>query len=103
MSAPAFALWVRSTPKKNEKKMIKRLCTEKGLLVGGNANNSSNAGFVYSNSNNDPSNTNTNIGSHLCFYMILFSTSLANMAKKYIFNLERWYREGKRSIESKEK
>lgn len=37
------------------------------LHVGGNANNGSNAGFVYSNSNNSPANTNANIGSHLCF------------------------------------
>jgi len=37
-----------------------------GLLFGGNANNGTNAGFVYSNVNNAPSNTNTNIGSHLC-------------------------------------
>lgn len=27
------------------------------------------AGFAYANSNNTPSNTNTNIGSHLCFRM----------------------------------
>lgn len=39
-----------------------------GLLFGGNANNRANAGFVYANSNNTPSNTSTNIRSHLCLY-----------------------------------
>lgn len=37
-----------------------------GVMFGGNANNSSNAGLSYSNTNNTPSNTNTNIGSQLC-------------------------------------
>jgi hypothetical protein len=37
-----------------------------GVLFGGNANNSANAGLVYANTNNTPSNTNTNIGSQLC-------------------------------------
>lgn len=37
-----------------------------GVLFGGNANNGANAGFAYANSNNTPSNSNTNIGSHLC-------------------------------------
>lgn len=37
-----------------------------GVLFGGNANNSANAGLAYANSNNTPSNSNTNIGSHLC-------------------------------------
>jgi len=37
------------------------------VLFGGNANNGSNAGFVYANSNNVPSNTNANIGSRLYF------------------------------------
>ena len=39
----------------------------RGVLFSGNANNGSNAGFVYANSNNAPSNTNANIRSHLCF------------------------------------
>lgn len=38
-----------------------------GVLFSGNANNSANAGLVYANSNNTPSNTNANIGSHLYF------------------------------------
>lgn len=33
--------------------------------VGGNANNGANAGLVYVNTNNEASNTNTNIGSQL--------------------------------------
>ena len=37
-----------------------------GVLFSGNANNGANAGFVYANSNNTPSNANANIGSHLC-------------------------------------
>jgi len=44
----------------------KRLAvSERGVLFGGNANNGANAGFAYANSNNTPSNTNANIGSHL--------------------------------------
>lgn len=41
----------------------KRLVCSCGVLFGGNANNSANAGFGYANSNNTPSNTNANIGS----------------------------------------
>jgi hypothetical protein len=37
-----------------------------GVLFGGNANNSAYAGLMYANTNNTPSNTNTNIGSQLC-------------------------------------
>lgn len=39
----------------------------RGLLWGGNGNNGTNAGLVYSNANNTPTNANSNIGSHLCF------------------------------------
>lgn len=39
----------------------------RGVYWGGNANNSANAGFAYANSNNEPSNTNANIGSQLSF------------------------------------
>jgi len=35
----------------------------RGVLFSGNANNDANAGFVYANTNNTPSNTNANIGS----------------------------------------
>jgi hypothetical protein len=45
--------------------------SEPTLLVSGNANNGTNAGFVYVNSNNTPSNTNTNIGSRLSLLKIL--------------------------------
>ena len=38
-----------------------------GVLLSGNANNSANAGLAYANSSCAPSNTNANIGSHLCF------------------------------------
>lgn len=37
-----------------------------GVRFGGWANNGANAGFACANSNNTPSNTNANIGSHLC-------------------------------------
>lgn len=58
----------------------------RGVLFGGNANNGSNAGFVYSNSNNVPSNANANIGSHLCIsilYYILKVTTIP-LGKKFI-------------------
>lgn len=38
-----------------------------GVLFGGTAFSGASAGLAYANSNNTPSNTNTNIGSHLCF------------------------------------
>lgn len=40
------------------------------VLFGGNANNSSNAGFVYANAYNGPSDSNANIGSRQCFLNI---------------------------------
>lgn len=40
------------------------MCT-RGLLFSGNANNSANAGFSYSNANNSPTNANANISVHL--------------------------------------
>lgn len=36
-----------------------------GVLFGGNANNSANAGLSYTNTNNAATNTNANIGSQL--------------------------------------
>ena len=36
------------------------------MLFSGNANNGTNAGFVYANTNNTASNANANIGSQLC-------------------------------------
>ena len=38
----------------------------RGVLFSGNANNTTNAGFVYANTNNAPTNTNANIGSQQC-------------------------------------
>jgi hypothetical protein len=37
------------------------------VYFSGNASNDADAGFAYANSNHVPSNSNTNIGSHLCF------------------------------------
>ena len=37
------------------------------LIVSGNANNGSKAGFIV-NANNDSSNDNPNIGTHLCLF-----------------------------------
>lgn len=54
--------------KESEDKYL-RLVTSCGVLFGGNANNGSKCGFVYSNSNNVPSNANANIASHLYFYV----------------------------------
>ena len=47
---------------KNKTKVVR--C--RGVLFSGNANNGANAGFVYANTNNTATNTNANIGSHLC-------------------------------------
>ena len=38
---------------------------QRGVLFGGNANNSANAGLSYANTNNTATNTNANIGSQL--------------------------------------
>lgn len=45
---------------------MKQVVCEVGLLFGGNANNGSPAGSFYVNTNNAPTNANSNIGSHLC-------------------------------------
>lgn len=37
----------------------------RGVHFGGNADNREQAGLVYANANNTPSNANANIGSHL--------------------------------------
>lgn len=47
-----------------------------GLLLGGNANNGANAGFVYAYSNNVPSNTNANIGSRNCLMEVAPSAKI---------------------------
>ena len=46
---------------------MKKVGCFKGVFFGGSANNGSNAGFSYSNSNYTPSDTNANIGSQLYF------------------------------------
>lgn len=43
----------------------------RAVNFGGNANNGASAGFLNSNVNNVPSNTNTNIGGRLCYYNII--------------------------------
>ena len=43
----------------------------RGVLFSGNANNGANAGFVYANTNNTPTNANANIGSQLCLENII--------------------------------
>lgn len=43
--------------------------SQRGVLFGGNANNSANAGFSYANTNNTASNTNTNVSSQLCRFL----------------------------------
>lgn len=45
----------------------------RGVLFSGNANNDANAGFVYANTNNTPTNTNANIGSQQCLSIITFA------------------------------
>lgn len=74
-----------------------------GLLLGGNANNGSNAGLGYTNSNNTPSDTNANIGSRNCLRGIIKickETDLATQeepsgtpAKKRVFTKKRLGRE----------
>lgn len=44
----------------------------RGVLVGGNANNGSNAGLGYSNANNGPTITNANIGARLNYNIFFF-------------------------------
>ena len=49
------------------------------VLWGGNANNGTNDGFAYANSNNAPSNANTNVGSRIS-YTVKVKTSSRNPA-----------------------
>jgi hypothetical protein len=46
------------------------------VIVGSNANNSTNAGSFYLNSNNDSSNANRNIGTRLSVMFVLAQHSL---------------------------
>lgn len=43
-----------------------RLLCKRVVHVGSNANNSAKVGVFYVNANNDSSNANSNIGTHLC-------------------------------------
>ena len=59
------------------------------LNVGGNANNGANCGVAYANSNNDFSNSNTNIGARLKFFtkgdiLIPFSRASYRSADGYV-------------------
>lgn len=45
------------------------------MLFGGHATNDSNAGLVYAHSDNTPSTTDANIGSHLCLGTIYRATT----------------------------
>ena len=51
-------------PETTQQKLINVVCPS-GVLFGGNANNSANAGLSYANTNNTATNTNANIGSQL--------------------------------------
>lgn len=58
------------------------------MHFGGNANDGSNAGFVYTNSRNTPSNSATNISSHLYFSIgitILWEQRPCLLAKNILF------------------
>jgi RNA-directed DNA polymerase len=50
-------------------------------LSGGNYNNNANAGVAYLDANNDSANANTNIGSRLYFFKIVFVSNLASWQK----------------------
>ena len=58
----------------------------RGLLSGGNANNGSNAGLVYSNSNNTPANSNANVGSRLVSKKNTHETTAPPLGEKFLFN-----------------
>jgi|GEM_PF-7044253 len=62
-SVPGFAFPPRSGANASGKNIG---CLLLGVLVGGNANNGANAGLVYANTNNAPSNANATISSQLC-------------------------------------
>lgn len=51
-------------------------------ILGSNANNSANAGLSYANTNNTPSNTNTNISSQYAFKFQYISAETVPLGKK---------------------
>lgn len=78
--------------------MMNKVVQGKGVMLGGNANNGVNAGPVAVNSNNAPSNSNANHGSHLSMGIIIFLNSLVNLASWRKSKIERklWYLSGRR-------
>lgn len=58
-------------------------------MFGGRANNGSDAGLVYSNSNYAPSYANSNIGSHLYFINNIRELRPHHSVKNIIINLRR--------------
>lgn len=58
-----------------------------GAHLGGNANNGTNDGFAYVNSNNTPSNANANIGSRL-YWKVLTNRFLPLYLKSRSIQLE---------------
>jgi hypothetical protein len=79
---------VRSTPRPTIKSSLKisgLWSRWRAPIVGGNANNGSNAGPVNVNTNIAASNTNTNIGSQLCCLIIKEGPDLASRQKITIY------------------
>lgn len=54
-----------------------------GVLFGGNTNDNANAGLTCANAGNTPSNTNPNIGSHLCLKKQYKRMTALPLGKKY--------------------
>ena len=57
-------------------------CPSLGVLFGGRANNGSNAGFAYANTNNAPSNANANIRSRQYWLKIWIRMEAVPLGKK---------------------
>lgn len=65
--------------------MIKKVVQKMGLNCSRHANNEGQAGSFIANSNNAPSNTNTNRSSQLCFKNNKAFVDRTNMVKKDSF------------------
>ena len=57
-------------------------CLSFGVLLGGNANNGTNARFTYSNTNNVPTETSTNIRSRQYWLKITIRIEAVPLGKK---------------------
>ena len=57
-------------------------CLSFSVLFSGNANNGTNAGFTYANTNNAPSNTSTNIRSRQYWLKIYIRIETLPLGKK---------------------